>query len=315
MYSFIEMAHEILKNTDKPLTSFEIWGKAVELKLDKKLNSKGKTPWDSLGARLYVEVRDNPQSKIIKVGKRPARFYLKEKADALPQDILEKIEKAEEKPSSKTTGYYERDLHPLLSYFAYTNPSFNRGKAIYTKTIFHEKSKKRGYNEWLHPDMVGFYVPLDDWSMEIIELNKVSDNTAIRLYSFELKKIIDKSNYRESFFQAVSNSSWANEGYLVAAEIKQDDELLSELERLSISFGIGIIQLDITDIDASSILYHAQPRKELDWETMNKLSDQNDDFSKFLQDVKIDYESRRIHKSEYDKIIINPEEYIKAEIK
>ena len=59
-------------------------------------------------------------------------------------------------------------------------------------------------------------------------------------------------NYRESFFQAVSNSSWANEGYLVAAEIIQDDELLSELECLSIAF--GIIQLDITDIDALNIV-------------------------------------------------------------
>ena len=61
-------------------------------------------------------------------------------------------------------------------------------------------------------------------------------------------------NYREFFFQAVSNSSWANEGYLVAAEIIQDDELLSELECLSIAFGIGIIQLDITDIDALNIV-------------------------------------------------------------
>ena len=61
-------------------------------------------------------------------------------------------------------------------------------------------------------------------------------------------------NYRESFFQAVSYSSWANEGYLVAAEIIQDDELLSELECLSIAFGIGIIQLDITDIDALNIV-------------------------------------------------------------
>ncbi|GAB6283707.1 MAG: hypothetical protein STSR0008_25000 [Ignavibacterium sp.] len=44
---------------------------------------------------------------------------------------------------------------------------------------------------------------------------------------------------------------------------------------------------------------------------MNKLCEQNSDFEKFIQDVKIDYESKRIHKSEYDNIIGNPDDYIK----
>ncbi|MCK5305752.1 MAG: hypothetical protein KAJ66_01315 [Candidatus Omnitrophica bacterium] len=44
---------------------------------------------------------------------------------------------------------------------------------------------------------------------------------------------------------------------------------------------------------------------------MNKLCAQNKDFKKFIQDVKIDLESKRMHKSEYDKIIDDPEEYIK----
>ncbi len=33
------------------------------------------------------------------------------------------------------------------------------------------------------------------------------------------KKIINRSNLRESFFQALSNSSWAHYGYLVAADL------------------------------------------------------------------------------------------------
>ena len=47
---------------------------------------------------------------------------------------------------------------------------------------------------------------------------------------------------------------------------------------------------------------------------MNKLSDENPDFNKFLEDVKIDFESQRIHKTEYEKIIDNPEEYISKNI-
>ncbi|MCR4081861.1 hypothetical protein [Providencia stuartii] len=38
------------------------------------------------------------------------------------------------------------------------------------------------------------------------------------------------SNVREVFFQTLSNSSWANVGYLVAAEIT-GDETLKELTR------------------------------------------------------------------------------------
>ena len=170
-------------------------------------------------------------------------------------------------------------------------------------------------NEWLHPDIVGVYIPIEDWSNEIIELNKISNSNAIELISFEMKKEINRSNYREYFFQAVSNSSWANEGYLVAAKISEDDDLLSELERLSSSFGIGLIKLDLEDIDSSSVIYRSKRKKELDWETMNKLCEINSDFKKFIQDVKIDFDSKRIHKSEYDEIKSDPEEYIKKIMK
>ena len=59
----------------------------------------------------------------------------------------------------------------LLSYFAYANVTFNRGKQIYTKTIHHERSKKKQPSEWVYPDMVGFYIPLDDWDDKLIEFN------------------------------------------------------------------------------------------------------------------------------------------------
>lgn len=136
----------------------------------------------------------------------------------------------------------------------------------------------------------------------------------MRLFSFEIKKVLSKANYREAFFQAVSNSSWAHEGYLVAADIKQDDEFLAELERLASSFGIGIIQLDPKDIDASRILYPARNRENLDWETINKLCKQNKDFEKFLQDVRIDFESKKIHRYEYDEISKDIAKYIKEKL-
>jgi uncharacterized protein len=279
------------------------------------LDYSGKTPWQSLGARLYVEVRDNDDSKIIKVGNRPARFFLKERQKELSPDVVIKLDKEDAKKTEKKVEYHERDLHPLLTYFAYSNPSFNRGRSIFTKTIYHEKGAKSGYNEWIHPDMVGFYLPLEDWRPDVIEFNRVSDNNSLRLFSFEIKKHLSKSNYRESFFQAVSNSSWAHEGYLAAANILQEDEFLAELERLASSFGIGIIQIDPADIDGSRILYPARIRATLDWETINKLCEQNPDYEKFLQDVKIDFESKRVHRSEYDEVKKDIVQYIKDRLK
>jgi len=316
MNQFLQLAYNVLKKIDKPLIYQDIWEKAVELDLIKNLKTNGKTPWATVGAQLFVDVRDNPSSTFIKVGKRPTKFYLKEKENTLSAETINNIDKEEIIViKAEKNKYIERDLHPLVSYFAYTNTQFNRGRAILTKTIYHEKSKKEGLNEWIHPDMVGVYIPIDDWNTEIIELNSITNSNAITMYSMELKKQINRNNYREYYFQAVSNSSWANQGYLIAAEIKEDDELLNELERLSTSFGIGIIQLDLSDIYASKVLFHAMNKKELDWETMNKLSDLNKDFRKFLQDVKIDYESKRIHKSEYEQIIEDPEEYLKGVLK
>jgi hypothetical protein len=313
-YTMLDFAEDILAKVEKPLTYQEIWAIGVEKNLTDKLSITGKTPWQTLGARLYVDTKENPFTKFIKVGKNPVRFFLASRRNEISQDLIEKIDIEQRKIKGENNQFEERDLHPLLTYFAYSNPAFNRGRNIFTKTIFHEKSKKSGYNEWLHPDLVGFYLPIEEWNENLIEFNRLSDNNALKLFSFELKKSINKSNYRENYFQAVSNSSWAHEGYLVATEITQDDDLLAELERLTMSFGIGIIQLELKDIDSSKVLFPAKQRPSLDWETMNKLTEQNKDFNKFIKDVKIDFNSKVIHKSEYDSIISNPEDYIKKNI-
>jgi hypothetical protein len=314
-YSFLDAAYEVLETAKHPLTYQELWDEAKAKGLSVKINTSGKTPWRSLGALMYVDVRDNSLSKFIKVGSRPARFFLKDRQSEISDNLIFQIQKEEKtKALTATSKYKERDLHPILAYFANSNPSFNRGRSIYTKTILHEKSLRQGYNEWVHPDMVGFYLPID-WRREVIELNRLLDNNSIRLFSFEIKKSLNKANYRESYFQAVSNSSWAHEGYLVAAEVHQDDDFLAELERLAASFGIGIIQLDLTDVDSSPVLYPARIRETLDWETINKLCDQNSDFEKFIQDVKIDFDGKRIHRAEYDSVVKDPAQYIAEKLK
>lgn len=290
--TFLELAQSILQEEKKPLTATEIWNLAVEKGYDKKLNSQGKTPWSTLGAQIYVNSKDNPKSVFVKTDSRPKRFYLKSMAN-----VLEEYENIipEDLPSlkKKKFEFLEKDLHKYLTYFVYHHMN------CYTKTIKHHISSKKEFGEWVHPDMVGCYYRMQDWKQEINDFSNAIGVRSIVLYSFEIKRELSFANLRESFFQCVSNSSWANESYLVAVRISEDDDFMDELSRLSTSFGIGVIELDLEDPHSSDIIIPAKFKKDLDLETINKLA-MNSDFKEFIETVKIDLTSKKIHKKEYD---------------
>jgi hypothetical protein len=274
--TFLDVAEVVLQNSKAPLTPDEIWNEAMQSGAVQQLKIRGKTPIATLGARLYVDTRDNPNSKFVKVGARPSRFFLKSLAGNLPPQLLQTTLPAA-KPSAKA-AYSERDLHPFLVYFAHAR------FGAYCKTIYHERSKKgSSFNQWLHPDLAGLTLTTQDWKREVVEFSKQAGYALAKLYSFEIKMSLDFSNLREAFFQSVSNSSWANEGYIVIAELNENAEFQSELRRLSDSFGIGVINLDLKDPDGSEIVYSAREKSELDWETINKIAEQNPDFQDFMQ--------------------------------
>ncbi len=296
--TFLELAEKVVREENRPLTPEEIWQIAHAKQYDTEVGSQGKTPWASIGAQLYVSVKIDPTSQWMRVGKRPSRFYLKSlnTSGQYSTSAFVSTQTAIPTVSSVAPRYIEKDLHCLLAYFAFHN------LRAYCKTIIHSRSKKDEFGEWVHPDMVGVYYPLDDWEDAVVELSRVIGSVSLRLFSFELKRDLNFSNLREAFFQSVSNSSWANEGYLAAAEISQDDEFQSELQRLSTSFGIGIIQLSPDDPDSSKILYPAKQKEYLDWETINKLT-LNSDFLEFLDRVKRDLTSKEIRMERYDAVM------------
>lgn len=76
--------------------------------------------------------------------------------------------------------------------------------------------KGKSGNKWLHPDLVGLEDIGAPWEHTVKECIAYYGDKRTRLWSFEVKKTVNMSNVREAFFQAVSNSSWANLGYLVA---------------------------------------------------------------------------------------------------
>ena len=81
MYAFKDYAAEVLEKMQKPMTVAEIWEQGVRLGLDEKLGSSGKTPWQSLGAQIYMDIKQNDaHSRFVQVSKRPALFALKGQA-------------------------------------------------------------------------------------------------------------------------------------------------------------------------------------------------------------------------------------------
>ena len=295
-YNFFDLAQETFKAVKKPLSINDLWKKAVELGVADKIKTTGKTPWNTLGARIYMDIKENPDTDFIQISKRPATFYLR--------DLWDENKIKEEKPNTEKPSFNERDLHVLLTTFVASNPHFN----CHTKTIFHENSKKnkRGYNKWLHPDLVGVYFPFKDYQEKTLKLLETFKENPYKLFSFEMKTEINFSNLREYYFQAVSNSSWAHEGYLVTLKMDKDPLLIDEVRRLNNAFGIGIIKLDAQNIEQSEILFSAKSKEFLDWETIDRLTDENTDFRAFLDDLMEDVKVGKV-KSDYDKALSEKE--------
>ncbi len=303
--TFLDLAEKVLSLSQKPLTAREIWQEAQQLELLDKLESKGKTPHATLAAQLYTSI-SKENTRFQGIGKKPIKFFLSGLSAISIQDgesltksnhsiVLQKSPSIKNRNSGNT--FKESDLHPLLVYFA------KKELNSHCKTIDHSKSNKKKYGEWIHPDIVGCSFPIGKWDEELLQLSAAMENTSVKFLSFELKKELNLSKLREYFFQTVSNSSWANESYLVAAKIDQHSEFQTELSRLSTSFGIGVIELNTSDPDHSSIVYPAKTRDNLDWDTVNKLTKMNPDFREFVKRVRIDVKSNEIRKELYDKIL------------
>lgn len=236
------------------------------------------TPRNTVSSRLGDFIR-NGDSRVKRVKKEGGvyYYYLANNEANIPIDNIETSSIIPLKKSLSSKSYDERDLHKLLS-------SFLKSTGVYSKTIFHEQSNagKDSNQIWTHPDMVGIrFLNLRKKASQNL-LKSVNRLDTFKLSSFELKKEINTdTELKKAFFQTVSNSSWANYGYLVAFEISES--LNEEMERLNQSFGIGIIKLNANPY-LSKVLY--QPRfNQLDFKTIDKLCNYNPDFESFIEQI------------------------------
>lgn len=238
-----------------------------------------KTPSATISALLGDFIRNgDTRVKRIKQEGGTYSYYLTKNEQNIGIEILsgttETVLETEIK-QEKVKSYDERDLHKLLS-------TYLKNQGIYSKTIFHEQSTygKDNNQIWTHPDMVGIkFLNLQTRASQDF-LKAINRVDTFKLSSYELKKEINSdSELKKAFFQAVSNSSWANYGYLVAFEYS--DSLIEEIERLNQSFGIGVIELNSNPYQ-SKVLF--QPKyRELDFKTIDKLCKINKEFEKFIE--------------------------------
>ncbi len=304
----IKIIQSVLEIIKEPIKVTEIYHKAKELfekgEIESMFDYGGNTPDWSVRSFIYTALKKGEDLPFLKTQEKPVLIALK---DAAKEPISNALKSSA--PGVKIV--HERNLHPFLTYMA----CYNENLKCYTKTIFHEGSSKspKGMDRWLYPDMVGVRFLHAELSNEnLIAFSKKFDTLPVKLVSFELKKEISVNNCRECYFQAISNSSWANEGYLVGHHIDtHNPKLMDLLKRLHASFGIGVIDLR-TDEDKSAILLNAKYKEKIDYIVALELSEKNEEFSGFLKSV-VDYDPNHQHryKDEFDEIKKKEELYPK----
>ncbi|SHL20896.1 hypothetical protein SAMN05444266_102453 [Chitinophaga jiangningensis] len=242
-----------------------------------------KTPASTVSALLgnFIRNRDSRVKRIPQKGGDYTYFLTKFESE-ISIEALESVNSIENASASSlpvTAGnrsFDERSLHKLLS-------SFLNSTGVYSKTIFHEQSNsKDSHQKWIHPDMIGIRFLNLHTQTSLAFLKAINRLGTFELTAYEIKKEI-KTDYelKKCFFQAVSNSSWANYGYLVTFELS--DVLMDEVKRLNQAFGIGIIRLSSNPFESEIVL--PAKYKDLDFVTIDKLCKINPEFERFVEQV------------------------------
>ncbi|WP_371396742.1 HrgA protein [Fretibacter rubidus] len=258
--------------------------------------SKSVNTEEELLTQLVAEIGANWKRILVKyptiktVETRPRLFYystVSDEEEVFPNETTLK--------DSAESSYHEHDLYPVLGKFVFEELD------CYAMRIDERRSSnkhgKRG-NHWLFPDIVGAVNLMDGWHSETKELARTVGARQMKLFSFEIKKKINRANVRECFFQTLSNSSWANFAYLVAAKL--DSKALPELRMLCASHGIGYINLDRTNPSDSIIMIPAKERKSVDWDSLDRLTKENKDAQDYLENLRSFHGLGRVRNKDWD---------------
>ncbi len=128
-------------------------------------------------------------------------------------------------------------------------------------------------NVWKCPD-----VAVVDWQLgdevdtqltispDMIRFKQALGVPLFSVTSVKLKLEVNWNSMREDFFQALSNSSWSNQGELVVCAPLLDEQLAEELRRLGNQYGVGISSLGVPMEVLDDIIPHWAIRQMTDRE-------------------------------------------------
>ncbi|MCF8169316.1 MAG: hypothetical protein K9K38_09085 [Rhodoferax sp.] len=214
------------------------------------------------------------------------------------------------------TGVAKRDEQSEERFRALYIAYMEREKK-FPANIEHTKSlrSEKGINTWKFSDVisldwnVGVLTQIEDKMVldnNLLEIRKAIGHSPFNIISSELKVGISLANYRQFFFQCLSNSNWANEAHLVLAHRIEDSKLVECLKQLGASFGVSIysFNIDLGKFDKIpsadkirdlkgvereklvdkycsdvTVIYQAQKKGELDWEHIQDVRVINSDFN------------------------------------
>jgi len=284
---------QALQDLNMPSTYIDVYNKIVE---NEYYTINGQNPATTVCGHLggFIRRGDVRVARVLAHDRpnKPYVYYLTANQDNIDQqDNREYADDTDEiaggdmdtptQPETNEQGtLLEKSLHrPLITFLA--SPRMN----IHAVTIPHENSTKSDKAQtWTHPDIVGVQL-INLTNNESKTLQRViNTSSAFKISSIEVKiRINSDKDLKEGFFQAVSNSSWANYGYLAALEFRDDRHIREEMERLNESFGIGFIEISATAFE-SKILYPSRYR-DLDFRTIDKLCGNNERFKSFIEKI------------------------------
>lgn len=245
-----------------------------------------------IGSQRKVIQDRFPQVRVTE--SRPRQFYWSEKSLELEVIDAELAPSSTQIPRTQSpslevvdSGLSEHELYPLLGEYFAAEFSVDAMRIDERRS-----SNKRGVNgnRWLYPDVVGIEDLTEGWHDELKQCVSQTGDSRARLWSAEVKRLLNRSNVREAYFQAVSNSTWSNIAYLVTAEVEGVDTM-QELRMLYALHGVGVIRLDCDNPSESQVLIPARERAAVDWTTCNRLVEENPDFRQFIKRVRHFYQT------------------------
>ena len=254
----------------------------------------------------FSRLSKDPSSILAK--KVDGQGYYRKSISELPLENLseEQVEEVKEKARGREIQGEEKFRSVFKKYFEYDD--------YYPFVIEHTKGKGgkrkgKGMDKWKYPDVV-----LLQWKNLMFddERGKISDTMLnivtslgeqpFKLMSVELKVELTASNYREYFFQCVSNSKWAHEPILAVAAKIEPESLVAEVLRLGKAYGVKIITFGLDEEfierlpNASKILemeegkFVDQIAKKIDFKTLTSGTERHGLDWDFIQDLRKPFE-------------------------